>query len=102
MLALLPEKYLLIGLVIEMNKEIYEARWQDKNYPENLRTLSGNERPQLLYISGKILKKDEKAVAIVGSRRMTDYGKRTTAKFARELAKNKVTIVSSFLWLTAA
>jgi DNA processing protein len=94
LLALLPEKYLIIGLVIEMNKEIYEACWQDKNYPENLRTLPGNERPQLLYISGKILKKDEKAVAIVGSRRMTDYGKRTAARFARELAKNKVTIIS--------
>ncbi|RLC32682.1 DNA-protecting protein DprA, partial [Candidatus Woesebacteria bacterium] len=54
----------------------------------------GNERPQLLYISGKINKKDEKAVAIVGSRRMTNYGKRTAARFARELARNKVTIVS--------
>ncbi len=77
-----------------MNKEIYEVRWEDKKYPENLRILPGNERPQLLYISGKILKKDEKAVAIVGSRRMTDYGKRTAARFTRELAKNKVTVIS--------
>ena len=77
-----------------MNKEIYETHWQDKHYPENLLTLSDNERPELLYISGKIRKKDRKAVAIVGSRRMTNYGKRTTARFARELAKNNVTIVS--------
>ena len=77
-----------------MNKEIYKVRWENKQYPENLRTLPGNERPELLYISGKVKKKDRKAIAIVGSRRMTDYGKRTTARFARELAKNNVTIVS--------
>ncbi len=94
MLARLPEKYLIIGLVIEMNKEIYKADWQDTQYPENLLTLPNNERPQLLYISGKIKKKDKKAVAIIGSRKMTDYGKRTTARFARELAKNNVTIIS--------
>ncbi|MBU0572337.1 DNA-processing protein DprA [Patescibacteria group bacterium] len=77
-----------------MNKEIYTADWQDKRYPENLLALPDNERPELLYISGKIRKRDRKAVAIVGSRKMTDYGKRMAAKFARELAKNKVTIIS--------
>lgn len=77
-----------------MNKEIYKTDWEDKKYPENLRTLPGNERPESLYVLGKIKKKDRKAVAIVGSRRMTDYGKRTTARFARELAKNNITIIS--------
>lgn len=70
-----------------MNKEIYKAHWQDKNYPVNLLTLPDNEKLQLLYISGKIRKRDKKAVTIVGSRKMTDYGKKTTARFARELAK---------------
>ncbi len=77
-----------------MSKEIHEVHWKDKYYPDNLLALPNNERPQLLYMLGKIGKRDKKAVAIVGSRRMTDYGKRTAARFARELAKNKVTIVS--------
>ncbi len=75
-------------------KKIYKASWQDKKYPENLLSLPANERPQLLYMSGSMRKADKKAVAIIGTRRMTDYGKRMAAKFARELAKNKVTIVS--------
>lgn len=77
-----------------MNKKIYKVGWQDKKYPENLLTLPDNERPKLLYMSGKMLKKDRKAVAIIGSRRMTDYGKKMAARFARELAKNNVTIIS--------
>jgi len=77
-----------------MNKEIYKADWKDRNYPENLLTLPDNERPQLLYMSGKIKKKDRNAVAIIGSRKMTDYGKIMAARFARELAKNDITIVS--------
>jgi len=77
-----------------MKEEIYKRHWKDKTYPENLLALPENERPELLYISGRIKKSDKKAVCIVGSRKTTTYGRRMAEKFARELAENNITIVS--------
>ncbi len=51
--------------------------------------MSGN-----LWIKGKILDCDTNAVAVVGSRRMSPYGEKVAYKFAYELAKKGVTIVS--------
>jgi DNA processing protein len=64
----------------------------DGNYPENLVDL--DDAPLVLYIRGKMTLKDSNAVAIVGSRKMTSYGKEVTEKFAAELASVGVTIVS--------
>lgn len=47
-----------------------------------------------IYVSGKILKRDALAVAIVGTRTPTKYGRETAYKFAYALAKHKITIVS--------
>jgi len=77
-----------------MREVIQKRHWRDKAYPENLLALPENERPEVLYISGKIKKSDKKAVSIVGSRRTTTYGRKVARRFARELAGNKVTIVS--------
>ncbi len=49
---------------------------------------------QDIYTKGKLLKRDGLAVAIVGTRTPTRYGRETAYKFAFELAKHKVTIVS--------
>lgn len=64
----------------------------DKDYPENLRQISAP--PKELFIKGKLLKKDQKAVAVVGSRTMTDYGRLTAYRFSYYLAQNGITIVS--------
>lgn len=77
-----------------MKKEICKLHWQDKHYPENLLALPENERPKLLYVSGEIKKRDRKAVAVIGSRKMTTYGRKVAAIFARELARKGITIVS--------
>ena len=50
--------------------------------------------PLLLYCQGDILPQDELAVAIVGSRRCTVYGRQQAEKFANALARAGVTIVS--------
>ena len=50
--------------------------------------------PLLLYCKGSIKPQDELAVAIVGSRRCTVYGKQQAEKFAAALAQAGVTIVS--------
>lgn len=47
-----------------------------------------------LFVKGRILKKDKKAVAIVGTRTPTKYGRDVAYKFSFELARNGVTIVS--------
>ena len=64
----------------------------DRSYPENLVDLE--DAPPVLYVRGKITLADSNAVAIVGSRRMTSYGREVTEKFAAELASVGVTIVS--------
>jgi len=64
----------------------------DKSYPENL--LNSLNPPEGIFTDGKILKKDKLAVAIVGSRIASSYGKQMAEKFAGELAKKGVTIVS--------
>lgn len=64
----------------------------DKNYPENLKDL--DDAPLVLYYIGKLKKRYPNAVAIIGSRKMTSYGKEVATRFANELAGLGVTIVS--------
>lgn len=61
-------------------------------YPELLK--QGVEPPFCLYCKGDIdlLKSD--CIAIVGSRKITEYGKVVTAEFAREFARANLTVVS--------
>lgn len=63
----------------------------DENYPPGLRYLYDN--PKVLYIKGKI-DYDKIAIAIVGSRKATSYGKWACEKFTKELVELGVTIVS--------
>jgi DNA processing protein len=64
----------------------------DKNYPENLKDLT--DSPPVLYVRGELGKSDGRAVAIVGTRLMTSYGKEVAEKFAGSLANFGITIVS--------
>ncbi len=51
--------------------------------------------PDILYFRGNLKAcLARKRVAIVGSRRMSDYGKQITTAFGRELAEGSITIVS--------
>lgn len=47
-----------------------------------------------LYCLGKLLPSDKRAVAVVGSRKMTQRGMELTKKYVKELVKEKITIVS--------
>lgn len=47
-----------------------------------------------LYVLGKILKSDSKAIAVVGSRKMSSRGERLTKKFVGKLVAVGFTIVS--------
>ncbi len=65
---------------------------EDKNYPENLKKI--DSPPFILFSKGTIKGQDSLAVAVVGSRRMTDYGRMVTGKLVAELVTKKITIVS--------
>lgn len=64
----------------------------DESYPAPLKQIY--DPPIVLYYKGEILPEDEKAIAIVGTRKITGYGKAVTEQFARGLSNAGLTIVS--------
>lgn len=69
--------------------------WEDRDYPRLLGALKTIEQaPPLLYVRGSLLAADEWAVAVVGTRSATPYGRQVTHHIARELAVSNLTIVS--------
>ncbi len=64
----------------------------DKEYPQLLKKIY--DPPVLLFTIGKPLKIKEDAVAIVGTRSFTQYGKRVTKKLATDLSSKNIVIVS--------
>jgi DNA processing protein len=65
---------------------------EDTNYPSSLKNIY--DPPPVLYINGEILPSDEKAIAIVGTRKASRYGLDTARKLANQLASMGITIVS--------
>jgi len=65
---------------------------QDENYPKRLKEL--DQPPPLLYTQGEIIPDDEWSVAIVGTRRVTAYGRQVAEDIAGSLARNGLTIIS--------
>ncbi len=66
--------------------------WDDEDYPRHLTEI--DQPPPVLYVRGSLLPEDEWAVAIVGTRRVTSYGRQVAEEVATTLAQNGVTIVS--------
>ena len=66
--------------------------WEDEAYPRMLKEI--DQPPPVLYQRGEILPEDETAVAVVGTRRVSSYGRAVTEELAGFLARNRVTIVS--------
>lgn len=64
----------------------------DENYPNRLRYIHNS--PTVLYCNGEFTEEDEISIAIVGSRKSTSYGKWASEKFAKDLAKLGITVVS--------
>lgn len=66
--------------------------WEDEAYPQRLKEI--DQPPPVLYIRGEYLPDDLFAVAIVGTRRVTAYGRQITEELASFLAANGMTVVS--------
>ena len=61
-------------------------------YPATLATI--DDPPHLLYVRGTLEGRDANAVAVVGSRHGTSYGRRVAERLAGELARAGWTVVS--------
>ncbi len=71
---------------------------ENKRYPELLREI-GKEAPERLYYKGNWNPEIfENCLAVVGSRRMTSYGRKITEQLVTEIAAAGVTIVSGFMY----
>jgi DNA processing protein len=66
--------------------------WESDEYPALLRHI--DYPPPLIYLRGDILPADEWAVAVVGTRTPSAYGKEVVRRLAGGLAENGITIVS--------
>lgn len=66
--------------------------WDDADYPPNLRQVYNP--PPILHVRGSIEERDEWAVAIVGTRRASVYGKEAARTISAGLARAGVTVVS--------
>ena len=64
----------------------------DRDYPANLRQIS--DSPPVLYYKGSLLPQDDLAIAVVGARYATVYGRQVTEMLALELVGAGLAIVS--------
>lgn len=69
--------------------------FSEDSYPELLRQIP--DPPPVLFYKGK-LKPLANCIAVVGSRKCTNYGKQATLAITRELAGAGITIVSGMAW----
>ena len=66
--------------------------WNSPGYPHYLLEIA--QPPPVLYFIGEIIPEDDLAVAIVGTRNVTKYGRQITHDTASYLAGNGITVVS--------
>ncbi len=66
--------------------------WEDPRYPARLLTIS--DPPPVIYIKGELRESDDWAVAMVGTRQASTYGREVARRLAGELAQAGVTIIS--------
>ncbi|HSD82890.1 MAG TPA: DNA-processing protein DprA [Anaerolineae bacterium] len=65
--------------------------WNDERYPDRLKEI--DQPPPVLFIRGEYMPEDLFAVAIVGTRRITPYGRQLTDEIAAFLGSNGITVV---------
>jgi DNA processing protein len=66
---------------------------KDKGYPSLLKEIYN--APSVLFVAGTLKKEEDSfALGIVGTRKVSTYGRQATEQFARELAQGHVTVVS--------
>jgi DNA processing protein len=70
--------------------------WESEGYPSLLKNI--HNPPLVLYLRGQFIPQDEWALAVVGTRRATSYGREGTRMFVQGLVQNKITVVSGLAY----
>lgn len=94
------ETLLEVRRTLEPAKEVARVRragctaitWDDPAYPEGLRRI--DRSPPVLFVRGTLVEQDALAVAVVGTRHASTYGREVAHTLGVELARNGVTVVS--------
>ena len=73
-------------------EDVIAISLDDDRYPALLKQIPDN--PYVIYMKGDLTCLDLPLVAIVGSRKLTEYGQRATRGFARDLANSGICVVS--------
>lgn len=80
-------------IINDINKKDYKiVTFSDENYPERLKYI--DEPPYILFYKGDLERAEEKNIAIVGSRKCDNYGKRCTKLITSTLGDLGVGIIS--------
>lgn len=80
-------------LILQLGREgVLTITVLDPDYPTNLRDVYN--RPPMLFIRGELLAQDERAVAVVGTRKPSEAGLDQARRLASELARRGVTVLS--------
>jgi DNA processing protein len=66
--------------------------WQNETYPARLKEI--NQPPPVLYLRGSYELEDAWAVAVVGTRHITAYGRQVTEEIASFLGNHGITVIS--------
>ncbi len=66
--------------------------WEDEEYPPRLKEI--DQPPPVLYVRGELTREDFWAVAVVGTRRATAYGRQVAEEIGAYLAQHGVTVIS--------
>lgn len=73
--------------------KFHEIEINDKRYPQELSKIKN--APNKLYVMGNNIELlNNKCLAMVGTRSLTEYGEFYASKFAREISKYGITIIS--------
>ncbi len=89
-----------LNLEAELDKleklKVTACTWDSPDYPRLLKEIA--DPPPILYVRGSLTPADEWAVAVVGTREASPYGKECTHLLVNGLASNGVTVVSGLAY----
>ena len=87
-----PESY--IGWVGQKNIVVITS--EDKRYPKLLKNI--DDKPIILYVKGNLLGVNKRPIAVVGTRKISGYGRMVCEQLVPELVASQATIVSGFMY----
>lgn len=87
------EEFNFSSYLLRLNKSLIRfVIIEEEEYPKNLKKI--DNPPPLIFMKGRIIPQDSLSIAVIGTRRITPYGREVTEKLTRELISYGITIVS--------